>query len=117
LQTKGCCVHNYYDPQAKHQRFGGTDDSRIAQLHAAAANPDVQLVLALRGGYGMSLILPGLDFKALAESGKLLVGHSDLTALHMGLLAQAGAISFAGPMMCDDFTREEVKSRSFESDH
>ncbi|HEY0843721.1 MAG TPA: muramoyltetrapeptide carboxypeptidase [Noviherbaspirillum sp.] len=106
LQAQGCRVHNYYDPSRKHQRFGGTDDSRAAQLHAAAANPDVQIVLALRGGYGMSRILPVLDLKMLAESGKLFVGHSDFTALQMALLAQEAAISFAGPMICDDFTRE-----------
>ncbi|HZW14361.1 MAG TPA: muramoyltetrapeptide carboxypeptidase [Noviherbaspirillum sp.] len=107
LQAQGCRVHNYYDPSRKHQRFGGTDDSRAAQLHAAAANPDVQIVLALRGGYGMSRILPELDLKMLAESGKLFVGHSDFTALQMAMLAQEAAISFAGPMICDDFTREE----------
>lgn len=107
LQAHGCHVHNYYDPQRKHQRFGGTDEQRTAQLHAAAANPDVQIVLALRGGYGMSRILPGLDAKLLAESGKLFVGHSDFTALQMAMLAEEGAISFAGPMLCDDFTREE----------
>ncbi len=103
LESLGCVVHNYYDPADKYQRFGGTDNVRAAQLHAAANDPDVQVVMALRGGYGMSRILPMLDFSILADSGKLFVGHSDFTALHMGLLAQAGASSFAGPMLCGDF--------------
>lgn len=107
LQARGCTVNNYYDPQAKHQRFGGTDESRVAQLHAAAQDQDVRIVLALRGGYGLSRILPLLDFGMLAASGKLFVGHSDFTALQMGLLARTGAISFAGPMICDDFSREQ----------
>lgn len=107
LEAYGCRVHCYYDPLRKHQRFGGTDDSRAAQLHAAAANPDVHIVLALRGGYGMSRILPAVDLKMLAESSKLFVGHSDFTALQMAMLAQESATSFAGPMICDDFTREE----------
>ncbi|KIF82557.1 muramoyltetrapeptide carboxypeptidase [Noviherbaspirillum autotrophicum] len=108
LQAQGCLVHNYYDPQQKHERFGATDEGRLRQIHAAAVDPEVQIVLALRGGYGMSRILPALDFRMLAASGKLFVGHSDFTALQMGLLAQQGAISFAGPMVCDDFTREEA---------
>lgn len=108
LQALGCRVSNYYDPAAKYQRFGGTDDARIAQLHAAAQDPDVQIVLALRGGYGMTRLLPLLDLKMLAASGKIFVGHSDFTALQMALLAQTGAVSFAGPMICDDFAREEV---------
>jgi muramoyltetrapeptide carboxypeptidase len=98
LEAHGCTVRNYYEHGARHQRFGADDEERVAQLHDAARDPDVQVVIALRGGYGMS---------RLANSGKLFVGHSDITALHMGLLAQDGAISFAGPMICDDFTRED----------
>lgn len=108
LKALGCRVHNYYDAATKHQRFGATDDARLAQLHAAARNPDVQIVLALRGGYGMTRLLPLVDFDLLASSGKIFVGHSDFTALQMGLLAQTGAASFAGPMICDDFAREDI---------
>lgn len=108
LQAQGCKVLNYYDPSLKHQRFGGTDQARVAQLHAAADDPEVQVVMALRGGYGLSRLLPALDFKRLAASGKLFVGHSDMTAFQMTLLTQTGATSFAGPMICDDFTREDI---------
>ncbi|MBS1170803.1 MAG: ldcA [Burkholderiaceae bacterium] len=107
LQSQGCEVHCYYDPVQKHQRFGGTDDARIAQLYAAAENPAVQVVLALRGGYGLSRLLPKLDFARLAASGKLFVGHSDFTAFSQALLAQTGSISFSGPMLCDDFSRAD----------
>jgi muramoyltetrapeptide carboxypeptidase len=108
FEERGCRVWNYYDPTRKHQRFGGADEARIAQLHAAAANPDVDVVVALRGGYGLSRLLPHIDLKLLAESGKRFVGHSDFTALHMALLARHGAMSLAGPMICDDFGRPEV---------
>ncbi len=108
LEAQGCRVKNYYDPAARYLRFGGTDEGRVAQIHQAARDPDVQLVLALRGSYGVSRILPMLDYKLLAASGKLFVGHSDITAMQMALLAQTGAVSFAGPMMCDDFTREDI---------
>lgn len=107
LKTQCRHVHSYYDPARKHQRFGDTDAGRIAQLYAAADNPDVQIVMALRGGYGMSRLLPQLDFARLARSGKLFVGHSDFTAFSLALLAQTGAVSFAGPMLCDDFSREQ----------
>lgn len=107
LQAQGHLVHNYYDTDKKFQRFGGTDGARIAQLNAAASDPDVQIVMALRGSYGLSRILPDIDFDAMAASGKLFVGYSDFTAFHMGLMAKTGRISFAGPMLCDDFTRED----------
>lgn len=108
LQAQGCRVRSYYDPALKYQRFGGTDDMRIAQLHDAASDSNVQIVLALRGGYGMTRLLPKLNLDMLAASGKIFVGHSDFTALQMALLAHAGAPSFAGPMICDDFTRENA---------
>lgn len=107
LEAQGCVVRNYYRHGLRHHRFGATDDERIAQLHDAARDPEVEVVIALRGGYGMSRLLPRLDFRLLAESGKRFVGHSDITALHMGLLRH-GAVSLAGPMICDDFTREDV---------
>ncbi|MDN2783621.1 LD-carboxypeptidase, partial [Campylobacter jejuni] len=75
-----------YDHSCTHQRFGGTDDARLEQLHAAVADPSVHLIIALRGGYGSSRLLPRIDFEAIAASGKIVVGFSDLTALHMGLM-------------------------------
>ncbi|SFV17222.1 muramoyltetrapeptide carboxypeptidase [Pseudoduganella namucuonensis] len=107
LEEQGCLVHNYYDSALKMQRFAGTDAGRLAQLNAAAADPDAQIVVALRGQYGISRILPDIDFKAMADSGKLFVGYSDFTAFHMGLMQATGRASFAGPMMCDDFIRDE----------
>jgi muramoyltetrapeptide carboxypeptidase len=107
LEAAGCIVRNTYRHAGRHHRFGATDDERVAQLHDVARDPEVDVVIALRGGYGMSRLLPRLDFGLLARSGKLFVGHSDITALQMGLLCH-GAVSFAGPMICDDFTREDL---------
>lgn len=107
LRARGHTVHSYYDPQARHQRFGGSDEARLAQLHQAARDPEVKIILALRGGYGSSRLLDRVDFDLLANSGKLLLGHSDITALQLALLARTGSSSFAGPMLCDDFTRDE----------
>ncbi|OWW22162.1 muramoyltetrapeptide carboxypeptidase [Noviherbaspirillum denitrificans] len=115
LRAAGCTVREYYDPDKKHERFGGTDEERVRALHKAAEDPDVQVILALRGGYGMSRILPALDMKLLATSGKLFVGHSDFTALHMALLAEGGTPSFAGPMVCIDFSRDDPSD--FTLDH
>ncbi|WP_194711200.1 muramoyltetrapeptide carboxypeptidase [Noviherbaspirillum soli] len=115
LEERGWLVHNYYDPVRKHQRFGGSDAERAGQLHAAARDPDVDIIIALRGGYGMSRLLPLLDYDLLAASGKRIVGHSDVTALQLALLATTGAPSFAGPMICDDFTRAEPNLYAMQS--
>lgn len=115
LQSFGCTVHNYYDHEAVFQRFGGTDAARLAQLHAAARDPDVQVVMALRGQYGISRILERIDFGLLADSGKIFVGYSDMTALHMGLYAHNGTMSYAGPMFAGDLTADELVPYTMDS--
>jgi muramoyltetrapeptide carboxypeptidase len=103
LEQHGCLVHNYYDHAGIHERFGGTDQGRLAQLQAAVSDPDVQIIMAVRGGYGCTRLLPHIDFEAIAASGKLVVGFSDITAIQMGLMARTGALSYAGPMAAGDF--------------
>ncbi len=115
LEAQGCKVKSYYDHAARHQRFGATDAGRAAHIQEAAADPEVQIVMALRGAYGMSRILPVLNYRALAVSGKLFVGYSDITALHLALLAQTGAVSFAGPMLCGDFGAETPSAMTMNS--
>lgn len=107
LEAQNCRVYNYYRHAERSQRFGGNDIARLSQIQAAAFNPDVDIVIALRGGYGMSRLLPHLDFEMYASSGKLFVGHSDFTAFQLAFLRKTNAISFAGPMICNDFTRDD----------
>ena len=106
LREQGHTVHDLSAGAWRYQRFSASDAERVAQLHAAATHPDAEIVIAVRGGYGLSRLLPEIDFSLLASSGKLFVGHSDFTVLQMGLLAN-GATSLAGPMICDDFSRED----------
>ncbi len=110
LHAQGHQVYDFCSAYQKHQRFAASDADRVGQLHAAARHPEVEIVIALRGGYGLSRLLPAIDFDLLAASGKCFVGHSDFTALHLGLLAKTGAVSFAGPMICDDFSRLDISA-------
>lgn len=107
LESLGHTVYNYFDTAKVHQRFGGTDEDRLARLNEAVANPDVQVVMSLRGQYGLTRLLPRIDFEAMAASGKIFVGYSDFTAFQLGLLAKTGAISLAGPMLLSDFSVSE----------
>ena len=110
LEQRGCIVRNYYDPALSCQRFGGTDEGRLAQLNAALADPEVQVVMALRGQYGLTRLLPKIDFEAIAASGKIFVGFSDMTAFHMALMAKTGAKSYSGPMFAGDFALDNAVS-------
>lgn len=95
---------------AKHQRFGGDDETRLAALHRVAAEAP-SIAMASRGGYGFTRLLDGIDWKRVARSverGTRWVGHSDCTAFQCGLLAHAGVGSWHGPLAADDFGREEA---------
>ena len=89
---------------SSHQRFAGDDETRIAAIHRAArSGADVALIS--RGGYGLTRILPAIDYHAIAKAvdrGTQFVGYSDFTALQMALLAKTGAMSWAGPALIDD---------------
>lgn len=98
------------DPSAtaRRQRFAGDDATRLEAVHRVAAQAP-SIAMATRGGYGLTRLLDGLDWKALARSverGTRWVGHSDFTALQLGLWAHAGAPSWAGPMALEDFGRD-----------
>ncbi len=92
---------------ASHLRFAGDDATRLAAIHrAAASGADVALIS--RGGYGLTRILPGIHYKAVAKAiakGTRFVGLSDFTAFQNALLAKTGAVSWAGPALGEDFGR------------
>ena len=102
----GCNVHVDASALARHTRFAGTDDERLAAVLRVAAMPGVNVALALRGGYGWTRLLPRLDFRALAASGKRWIGHSDFTAFQLAMLAATGRVTYAGPMATYDFGAE-----------
>ena len=90
---------------ARHMRFAGDDETRLAAIHrAAASGADVALIT--RGGYGLTRILPGIRYKAIAkaiERGTRFVGLSDFTAFQSAVLAKTGAITWSGPALGEDF--------------
>jgi muramoyltetrapeptide carboxypeptidase len=98
----------WIDPAAlgRHTRFAGTDDERLAAIGRIAARDDVDVAIALRGGYGTTRLLERLDYGALARAGKRWLGHSDFTAFQCAALARAGMVTYAGPTFAFDFGAE-----------
>lgn len=86
------------------QRSGylaGSDTQRLADLHAALADPEVAALHAIRGGYGCMRLLDAVDTTLLHARPKLLIGYSDLTALH-ALWAREGLPTLHAPMAASD---------------
>lgn len=78
--------------------LAGDDARRLEELRAALVDPAVDAIVAARGGYGATRLLPRLDPALVARHPKLLVGFSDVTALH-AVWARAGVRSIHGPMV------------------
>jgi muramoyltetrapeptide carboxypeptidase len=110
LRTLGFDVAIDAAARARHQRFAGDDDTRLAALHRVATQAP-GIAMATRGGYGLTRLLDRIDWPLIARSverGTRWVGYSDLTVLQLGLLAHARGITWAGPLACDDFGRDDA---------
>lgn len=77
--------------------LAASDAQRLADLHAAFADPEVDAVLCLRGGYGCARLLDRIDTALLRAHPKLLIGFSDITSLH-SLRDRLGLPGLHGPM-------------------
>ncbi|MGV9250037.1 S66 peptidase family protein [Streptomyces sp. NPDC003697] len=79
--------------------LAGTDADRAADLQAAWCDPSVDAVLCARGGYGAQRMADLLDWEAMRSAGpKVLVGFSDVTALHEAFATRLGLVTLHGPM-------------------
>ena len=83
--------------------FSATAAGRLADLHAAFADPEVDAILCTRGGYGSNYLLAGLDLGLIRANPKPLLGYSDMTALQTWLLDQTGLAAFHAPLLAGDF--------------
>lgn len=108
LKGQGIDVKNTDCVNRVYERFAGSDDVRLAEINQLSKLDEHTLAMAMRGGYGLHRLLPGIEWSAIAkaiQNGLQVCGHSDFTVFQMGLLAKTGAMTFAGPMLNYDFGR------------
>ncbi len=111
FEARGMAVTLAPSLEQSEERFAASRAARLAALDEMASNEEPGLVMALRGGYGISRLLDAIDFGALATKlrrhRKTLVGHSDWTGLSLALFARTHFVSLAGPMAAPDFGVDE----------
>lgn len=77
--------------------LAGSDTARAHDFAAAWSDAGVAAIFTGRGGYGTQRMVDLLDFRRLAEAPpKLVVGFSDVTALHQALASRLGVVSVHG---------------------
>ncbi len=86
------------DVTARRAYLAGDDARRLDEWREAVADPEARAIFCARGGYGAMRLLPSIDPAPLLERPKLLVGFSDVTALH-AVLNRAGLATVHGPVV------------------
>ena len=89
--------------------LAGSDEQRLADFNDALRDEGVRAIFATTGGKGSYRIANKLDFAAAARDPKLVIGFSDITALHLSLLRECGMVGVHGPLSSwsDDFIGPE----------
>ncbi|MEV4276364.1 S66 peptidase family protein [Actinoplanes xinjiangensis] len=97
LESWGLRTHRSRHALGRRFFLSGTDDERLADLEASFRDPEVRGILCIRGGYGTQRIVDRLDYDAVRADPKLVIGFSDITALHLALWHEAGLATVHGP--------------------
>jgi muramoyltetrapeptide carboxypeptidase len=100
---------------ARDDFVAGDAGERAADLSALFADPEVDVVQCLQGGYGSAQVIPHLDFDVIAANPKPLVGFSDITALHVAVRQRTGLATFygngflgVGDLQTSDFSKKRL---------
>lgn len=97
LEALGLTVKIGSHVLARHGYLAGGDKERANDINEFFGDRSVKAVLPIRGGWGSSRVLPHLDYAAIRRNPKVVVGYSDITALHMAIQARTGLVTFHGP--------------------
>ena len=94
----------------EHGYMAGTDQDRLADLNDAFRDPRVKAVITTRGGKGAYRIADKLDFDAIRNNPKLLLGFSEITILHLAIWKHCRVAGIHGAAWDESFGVETAAS-------
>jgi muramoyltetrapeptide carboxypeptidase len=74
--------------------MAGSPEVRARDVNELFADPEVDVVQCMQGGFGAMEVLPLLDYDVVAANPKPFCGYSDITALHTAFLQRTGLATF-----------------------
>jgi muramoyltetrapeptide carboxypeptidase len=114
-ESQGYRVRFATNLEARDDYVAGDPGARARDLEELFADPEVDAVQALGGGYGCSEVAPLVEVDVVARNPKPFLGFSDITVLHVLFGRRTGLVSFYGPGLGGvgqndrgDFTRERA---------
>lgn len=105
--SKGCYARKGY--------LAGEDALRSQELNRFIHDPQVDALVCIRGGYGAARILRDVDWGALRDSARPVLGYSDVTALHLAIWNYCRMPSLHGPMPTTEWIGTDFPEFSQES--
>ena len=81
----------------------GSIQERVEELNALIRDPSVRCIMSTIGGNNSNALLPYIDYEALKNDPKVIIGYSDVTALLLGIHAKTGIPTFYGPALVASF--------------
>ena len=81
----------------------GTIQERAEELNQLIRDPSVRCIMSTIGGSNSNSLLPYIDYEALVNDPKIIIGYSDVTALLLGIYAKIGLVTFYGPALVASF--------------
>jgi muramoyltetrapeptide carboxypeptidase len=96
-ESKGYRVKLAENVWERDDYVAGDPQRRARDLETMFADPEVDVVQVIGGGYGCSEVMPHLDLDVVAANPKPFVGYSDITVLHAAFRKHGGLVSFYGP--------------------
>ena len=106
-----------YERRPRFDYLAGDDDTRFTALMDAWSDPKCRAIICSRGGYGAMRLLPRLDIDKLRSNPRLLVGFSDITALHLYLAGIGGIATIHGPVVKSLARHDDEAHRSVHNLH
>lgn len=91
--------------------YAGSVEQRCADLHAMFADPEVAMIWPIRGGSGCISLLAHLDYELIRRHPKILLGYSDISALHLAIHRRTSLVTFHGPVASStltDYARQQM---------
>ncbi len=98
----------------KKRYFSGEDEDKLKALSDLFQDPEIDIIMCARGGYGAIRLLNHIDYNLIKNNQKVFCGFSDVTALLLMIYKKTGMITYHGPMACSDFGCENGYDFSLE---
>ncbi len=123
LKQKGFNVVEGRSLTAQHMYFSGSDELRKEDIEQFFADPTIDMIMAVRGGWGTLRLLDQIDYDVIQKNPKPFVGYSDITTLQLAFFKMADLPTFSGPMVAvemaagiDTFTEKHFWGQIFNTE-